>query len=384
MRARFGAVFGSGPGVALASAPGRVNLIGEHTDYNDGFVLPTPIDRRIEVAARRRADEQVVIHSVDFDETVRFEVGAVEERDSARPGWSDYPRAVLWALGARGVPLTGLEMAVAGDVPLGAGLSSSAALEVATALALQTLWGFELDGPAMACLCRRAENDYVGVRCGIMDQFVARMGREGHALLLDCRSLEHRQVPLALGRHCLLVCNSRVKHSLVDSAYNERRRQCEKGVEALKALDPTLRALRDVAPAGALLETARPQMGEVVYRRCRHVVSENARVSASVVALERGDLVTFGALMNASHDSLRDDYEVSCPEIDLLVDLARALPGTLGARITGGGFGGSTVNLMSEEAAQGFVEGVVVPFEREVGHRPEFLVLRLTSGRRQC
>jgi len=356
--------FGAGGSVVTAFAPGRVNLIGEHTDYNEGFVLPMAIEAGIEMAGRPRAGREVRVHAADLGESVAFSLGAPIRPDPAHR-WSNYVRGVLWALGRSGVALSGMELAFGGNLPQGAGLSSSAALEVATGLAARALLGFSMDLPRLARICQESENEFVGVKVGIMDPFVSLAARAGHAVFLDCRTLASEQVPLALGEHLIAICDSGVKHALVASEYNLRRRQCAAGVEALRARDPGIRALRDASLEA--LEACRPELDEVVYRRCRHVVTENARVLESKSALGKGDLRRFGELMDASHASLRDDYEVSCEEVDLLVDLARRRPGVLGARITGGGFGGCTVNLVARGAVESLGEEVLGEYQRRTG-----------------
>jgi galactokinase/galactose-1-phosphate uridylyltransferase (family 1) len=356
--------FGPGGTAVTAFAPGRVNLIGEHTDYNDGFVLPMAIEDGIEMAARSRAGREIRAHAVDLGETVAFSLEQPIRPDPTRP-WSNYIRGVLWALSRAGVALGGMDLAFGGTLPQGAGLSSSAALQVATALTARALLRFTMDVPRLARICQESENELVGVKVGIMDPFVSLAAREGHALFLDCRSLAFEQVPLALGDHVVAICYSGVKHALVASEYNVRRRQCAAGVEVLRTHDPRIRALRDASLEA--LEACRAELDPVVYRRCRHVVTENARVLESKSALRTGDLRRFGELMDASHASLRDDYQVSCAEIDLLVDLARQSQGVLGARITGGGFGGCTVNLVARGAVESFRKEVLGEYRRRTG-----------------
>jgi len=377
---RFGA---DGGPVITRRAPGRVNLIGEHTDYNDGFVFPMAIEFAIEMAGRRRPGPggsdvaEVRVHSADLHDAVAFRIDRPIERDPAHP-WSNYVRGVLWALQQAGVPLAGMDLAFGGDIPQGAGLSSSAALEVVTAEVARALLGFDLQGPPLARLCQKAENDFVGMKCGIMDQFISLMGRAGNALFIDCRSLEHQLVPLELGGHVIAIVDSGVKHALVDSQYNRRREECAEGVAVLRRRFPEVAALRDASLAQ--LEAVAAELSPVVLRRCRHVVTECARVEESVAALRRGDLARFGALMNASHDSLRDDYEVSCPEIDLLVDLTRRIPGVEGARITGGGFGGCTVNLLPHVAVHRLQAEVLPRYEAQTTKKPRLFVTRAADG----
>jgi len=369
--------FGEGGPAVRAFAPGRVNLIGEHTDYNDGFVLPMAIEAGIELAARPRAGREVRVRSVDFGETATFRLDQPIERDAAHP-WSDYVRGVIREVQQAGLPVDGLDLAFSGTLAQGAGLSSSAALEVGTALVLQALAGFAMEVPRLARLCQRAENQFVGLQCGIMDQYASLAARAGHALFLDCRSLAFEQVPLDLGRHVVAICHSGVKHALVASEYNRRRQECEAGVAGLRARFPAIRALRDASLEQ--LEACREALDPVVFRRCRHVIGEDDRVLRSVEALRAGELARFGRLMDASHASLRDDYQVSCPEVDLLVELARQGPGVLGARITGGGFGGCTVNLVERDALPHLRDVVLPEYQRRTGRVPRLFVSTAADG----
>jgi galactokinase len=377
MKSLFTKAFGGGGEITISRAPGRVNLIGEHTDYNDGFVFPMALDFQILLAARKRADNIVKIYSTDYDQLVEFSLDNPIEYDQDNR-WSNYPRGVLAMLQEAGIGLCGLEVAFQGDIPQGSGLSSSAALEVATAVVSQKLFGFTIDKPQLAKLCQRAENKFVGMNCGIMDQFISMMGREEHALFLDCRSLSYKHVPLKLGDCRILICQSGVKHALVDSEYNKRRRECEQGVRILAGRFLGIKALRDAELEQ--LETCKTGMDSLVYRRCKHVISEDDRVLKSMTALNKGDLKTFGQLMNESHDSLRDDYEVSCPEIDLLVNLARQVKGVLGARITGGGFGGCTVNLIEVKAVEEFSQHITKNYQAKTGLTPLIYISTAASG----
>jgi len=318
------------PAQLIAEAPGRVNLIGEHTDYNEGHVLPLAIDRTLSVAAAPREGEVRAV-ALDCGEEDAFALEGFAPAPGG--GWRNYVRGVAWALAGAGHRLRALDLAFTGDVPIGAGLSSSAALEVALAAAFAAAGDFPLAGRELALLAQRAENEFAGVQCGIMDQLAAVFGREGHALLIDCRSLEVEPLPLALGDVAIVVVDSAVRRTLGESAYNERRRQC---AEAATALGVT--ALRDAT--AETLEARRAGLTETLYRRARHVVTEEARVAAAVGALRRGDLAALGRLLCESHASLRGDFEVSCPETDLLVELAMGTEGVLGARLTGAGFGG--------------------------------------------
>jgi galactokinase len=365
-----------GAGARLVRAPGRVNLIGEHTDYNDGWVLPVAIDRFAWVAAVARPDQKLLVHSENLGETVTLDL---DEADAApRRDWSDYPHGVARALVADGVALRGALLRLASEVPLGAGLSSSAALEVAVGRALIELSGEPVDAVRLAILCQRAENEFVGMRCGIMDQMISSVARPGHALLLDCRSLEHRPVRLPDALR-LVVCNTGVRHELASGEYNRRRAECEEGVRIVAGVvGREIRALRDVAPAD--LAASRERMSDAVYRRCRHVVGENRRVLEFVDALGRGDRRALARAMAESHASLRDDFAVSCRELDLLVDLAVSQPGVHGARMTGGGFGGCTVNLVEGDAVDAFRHRVAAGYRRETGRSPEILVSAAAGG----
>jgi galactokinase len=377
LRAEFMVRYGAEP--RFFRAPGRVNLIGEHTDYNAGFVMPAAIRFYTTVAAAARTDRRLRVRSVNFAETREIELPgplAARERTGRSAHWIDYIAGVAWALQEHGIPIVGADMLIHGEVPLGAGLSSSAALEVAAGLALTQIAGHSIDGLQLAKLCQRAENLYVGMRCGIMDQFASVHGRAGHAVLLDCRSLEHRFLPLQSAQ--LVICNTMVRHRLAGSEYNRRREQCEQGVQALAGVVPGIVALRDVS--GDLLLSHRAALDELIYRRCRHVVTENERVIAAADALEAADLAVFGGLMRESHRSLRDDYEVSCDELDLMVRLAESIDGVYGARMTGGGFGGCTVNLVRADRVAQFCSQLAADYARATGHRPEIYVCEAADG----
>ena len=369
--------FGAGSRILIGQAPGRVNLIGEHTDYNDGFVFPMALDFKMTMAARKRNDQLVKIYSIDHQEQVEFELNGAIFHDQ-KATWSNYLRGVMEILRQAGVELCGVEIAFHGDVPQGAGLSSSAALEVVTVVVLQALIGFKFTPLELAKLCQKAENQFVGMNCGIMDQFISMMGEENHALFLDCRSLEYQQVPLELDDCRIVICHSGVKHSLVDSEYNQRRKECEAVVTALQNAFPEIKALRDanLSQLAAVCE----RITETEYQRAYHVISEDNRVLESITALKAGNLVEFGNLMNASHDSLRDDYQVSCSEIDLLVELARVVPGVLGSRITGGGFGGCTVNLIKAAAIPEFTEKLAQEYQAQTGIKPRFYISTAANG----
>ena len=370
----FHKVYGTTPDVVVR-APGRVNLIGEHTDYNEGFVLPAAIDRSIDFAGRRRGDRIVRVHSLDFDGSVEFNLDDIQ-KDSKNP-WSNYIRGVSKYLEEDGYRLSGADMVFGGDVPREAGLSSSAAVEVGTAAFWKSLLHLEPDPVYLVKLSRRAENQFVGVPCGIMDQFISALGRQNHALFLDCRDLSYRHVPLR-GDVKIVVCNSGVKRALAQSEYEVRLKQCREAVAQIASTGRAVKSLRDVTPGD--LESARLMLSEILYRRARHVVSENQRVLEAVEVLGAGDLERFGELMNASHESLRDDYEVSSKELDVLVEVARKQPGVLGARMTGAGFGGCTVNLVRQEAAEDFAKAVCRGYYDALGLKAETYICRASQG----
>ncbi|MBI4531007.1 MAG: galactokinase [Candidatus Latescibacteria bacterium] len=362
----------------IGRAPGRVNLIGEHTDYNDGFVLPTAIDREVIVAVGRRDDQKIVMRSLTFHEMVEVDVAFGLTPDS-RHLWANYPLGVVNELIQLGFPITGFDAVITGDVPIGAGLSSSAAIEVATAIALTALYRIDTPPVELAKLCRRAENRFVGVNCGIMDQMIAVLGRKDHALFIDCRDLSSRAVPIDDAQAAIVICNSGVKRGLVDSEYNKRRAQCEEGVRLLApVLQHPVKALRDVSEKE--LTEHQHLLPPDILKRCRHVISENARVDAATRCLIEDDLIGFGALMIDSHMSLRDDYEVSCSELDLLVEIALSVDGLLGARLTGAGFGGCTVNFVERGKVEGFLERVVQEYRRATNLTLEIYICLPSDG----
>ena len=361
----------SRPPTLIARAPGRVNLIGEHTDYNDGFVLPIAIDREINLVAAPGGARRVRLYSVRFDQRSEFDLDGAITRSAGEP-WSNYIRGVLWVLAGEGHPLTGFDAVVAGDVPLGAGLSSSAALEVAALELCDTLNGLGLTQKEKALLGQRAENEFVGMRCGIMDQLISATGVADHAVLIDCRSLEGTPVPLP-EEVSVVVVNSMVERGLVDSAYNERRQQCEEGARLLG-----VPALRDVTPE--LFARRADALPPLVRKRCEHVVYEDDRTLRAAEALRAGDLATVGRLFGESHASMRDLFEITVREIDALVELAQAQPGCYGSRMTGGGFGGCTVSLVAEDAVPAFTEKVAAGYARATGKTPAIYVCRAAAG----
>jgi galactokinase len=381
IRQKFEEIFGYQP-ATVVRAPGRVNLIGEHTDYNDGYVLPVAIDRSILMAAAPRPDRQVVLHALDFEQRTEFSLDDIQH-DAQYP-WSDYQRGVAFFLQERGFELAGVNAVISGDIPIGSGLSSSAAVEVAAAYIWQVLSGFPLSRVELALLCQRAENEFVGMKCGIMDQFISALGRRDHALLIDCRTLEHEAVKLGTGEGSprssatIVVCDTMKRRGLVDSEYNARRQECEEGVRLLQKHLLGIKALRDVSPAQ--FERYQGDLPGVVRRRCRHVVYENERVLQSVRALKRGDLATFGRLMNESHVSLRDDYQVSCRELNAMVEAAWQVEGVYGSRLTGAGFGGCTVSLVAGEAVERFRGHVAAEYQAATSIEPQIYVCAVEDG----
>ncbi|MBN1482625.1 galactokinase [candidate division KSB1 bacterium] len=356
-------------------APGRVNLIGEHTDYNDGFVFPMAISFYTTIAVFPTRDRKLYIRSENMNELIAIDLDANATR---RNHWSDYVAGMANVLEAEGFRLPGASMLIDSDVPVGSGLSSSAALEMSAGLALLSTIGSELALEKLALLGQKAENQFVGMNCGIMDQFISTHGKENHALFLDCRTLDYELVPLQADDIRFVICNTMVKHELGSSEYNKRRAECEQGVTLMRADYPDIKALRDVSLVQ--FKKVQHKLPDIVRKRCRHVISENERTLQSMTALNSNDLEKFGQLMNSSHDSLRDDYQVSCKELDLMVELARAHDGCLGARMTGGGFGGCTVNLVLANSVDHFVENLSKSYEKETTLKPDIYISVPSEG----
>lgn len=369
-------LFGAAP--AILRAPGRVNLIGEHTDYNDGFVLPIAIDFYTYVAAGRRRDRVVHIVSENLGEEREFSLDDIAA--GPRGHWSDYIRGVAAVLQHRGISVEGANLVIQSEVPLGAGLSSSAALEVSCALAFLGQSNAAMSRIDIARVCQQAEHRYAGTLCGVMDQFMACFGKSGHALLLDCRSLNFTELPLDTASR-IVVCNTGVKHALAAGEYNRRRQDCEAGVRTLQKFIPAISALRDVTRAQ--LEEFKSEVSDRVYRRCRHVIGENIRVQETAAALRSKDTITVGRLLGESHASLRDDYEVSCRELDVMVEIAMQIPGVWGSRMTGGGFGGCTVNLIAADAVEDFQREIRSKYQARVGISPEVYACNAAKGAEQ-
>ena len=363
----------------LVRAPGRVNLIGEHTDYNGGFVLPMAIDRAVWVLAQPREDDLVRVFAAEFNEEATFRLLDIQRSDQHL--WLNYVMGVAKELLALDVPLKGMDAVISGDVPLGAGLSSSAAIEVATASTFLHLspQPSTLTPVEIALLCQRAENRFVGVNCGVMDQFISAMGKAGTALLIDCRDLSYRHVPLNLREHCFATVDSKVPRTLASSKYNERRAECEEAVRLLSEYTgENFQSLRDVT--ARQLSMHEKQLPDNVRKRAMHVGGEIVRTEMAARVLERSDLRLFGKLMNESHESLKNFYEVSCPELDALVDIAHSLPGVLGSRLTGAGFGGCTVTLLRKDSLDVFLRELPAAYERAYGRSPEVYVSDAADG----
>ena len=370
---RFRALHGERP--VLVQAPGRVNLIGEHTDYNEGFVLPAAIAFQTQIAVARRGDRRLLVTSDNYAERVEFNLDNLPA--SPRGHWSDYVAGVVRLMHRELGDLCGANLLIHGNVPEGAGLSSSASLEVAVCKAFLEITGKALAGVSVALLCQRAENEFVGARCGIMDQFISVHGKKNHALRLDCRTLEFQQLPIPADVR-LVICNTMVRHSVAAGEYNERRAECETAARFFADRLPGASTLRDVTAAG--FEKFGRQLPEVIRMRCRHVLSENQRVLQAAEALQSRDVRRFGELMGSSHASLRDDFGVSCEELDLMVRLAQQNQGVYGARMTGGGFGGCTINLVQKDHVEGFQANVAAGYESATGRVPEIYVSPAADG----
>jgi galactokinase len=367
LRSEFKAKYAADPRVFRA--PGRVNLIGEHTDYNDGFVLPAAIDFATYVACSPRDGRRIRVATLTLDR--EFDFSLDDPADESFPGWTKYVQGVALILERGGRSLGGADILIDSNVPIGSGLSSSAALEISVASAFAAMYGHEIDGMEMARIGQSAEHEFAGVRSGIMDQFAAVYGKAGHALFLDCRSLEWEAIRVADAK--FVICNTKVKHDLAEGEYNKRREQCEEAAEFFGK-----KSLRDVTADD--LASRSSKMPDLLLKRARHVVSENDRVQAAVDALRLGDLSKFGELMNRSHNSLRDDFEVSCRELDLMVDLARRQRGVLGARMTGGGFGGCTINLVEAAIHEEFAEEIIEGYRSATGIDPEIYRCEIADG----
>lgn len=377
---KFEELFGSSEGARFYFSPGRVNLIGEHTDYNGGHVFPCALTLGTYGAARKREDNKIRFYSMNLDAFGVVEVSLDDLSYKKTYNWANYPLGVVWAFAEKGHAIdTGFDMIIWGNIPNGSGLSSSASLEVLTGVILTDLFGIDsLSMTDLALIGQYSENNFNGCNCGIMDQFAVAMGKKDNAIFLDTSTLNYEYAPCVLDGAKIVITNSKVKHSLVDSAYNDRRNEC---AEALKALQTELdiKALGDLTPEE--FEAHKDLIkDEIQLKRAKHAVYENQRTIDAVAALKAGDIETFGQLMNQSHISLRDDYAVSCDEIDILVNLAWTIPGVLGSRITGGGFGGCTVSIVKDEAVEPFIENIGKAYKEKVGHEAEFYTVDIGDG----
>ena len=378
--AEFEKHFASPPALS-ALAPGRVNLLGEHVDYNDGLVLPVAIDRAVRLAAAPTGDETVSLIALDLNEQTSFSLNRLEAKEDISgaplPGWARYAAGVAWALQQAGYHVKGAKIAFSSDVPMGSGLSSSAAVEVGFAIIWRALGNWSLEPLRLAQLCQQAENSYVGVSCGLMDQFASACGVKDHALCFDTRSLEWEPVPLP-DNTAIVIADSGVRRSLANSAYNDRRAACEKAVQILHQYMPGIRALRDVQTTEFAAYAV--YLPDDIRKRAEHVVKEIHRVESALSALHRNDKRAFGALMYACHNSLRNLYEVSTPELDTLVDQARGLPGIIGARLTGAGFGGCTVNLVEADQTENFIQCLIAGYKKATGRLAQIYLCQASSG----
>ena len=377
--AQFKEIFGADGDIRTYFAPGRVNLIGEHTDYNGGHVFPCALTIGTYAVARKREDNQLRFYSVNFEKLGVIDSALDDLTPSKKAGWTNYPKGVMWAFEGRGYKLpTGLDILIYGNIPNGSGLSSSASLEVLTGVMLKDMFGFDVSMVDIALIGQYSENNFNGCNCGIMDQFASAMGKKDHAIFLDTNTLKYEYAPVVLEDAKIVIINSKVKQSLVDSAYNDRRNECE---TALKELQEVV----EIKTLGDLTEEEFEAHKDAIkdpirVKRAKHAVYENQRAIKAVEALKANDVDTFGKLMNASHVSLRDDYEVSCEEIDVLVDLAWETEGVIGSRITGGGFGGCTVSIVKNDAVDNFISKIGAAYKEKVGHEAEFYVVDIGDG----
>jgi len=359
----------------IVRSPGRVNIIGEHTDYNNGFVLPAAIDKAVYVAVSRRNDDAIKLYSGEFDESFETSLKTLKPTDK---GWPNYILGVVDQLIKRSYPIRGFNLAIDGDVPIGSGLSSSAAVECATVFALNELFKLGIEKKELPFIGQKAEHTFAGVMCGIMDQFASVFGKKDHVIKLDCQSLDYEYVPLVLEGYKILLLNTNVKHSLGSSEYNTRRAQCEQGVAWVKEHHPEVNSLRDVNME-MLHKYVQPK-DEVIYKRCKYVVEEKERLLTGCEDLKRGDLKALGKKMFETHDGLSKEYEVSCEELDFLVDAVRDNPDVVGARMMGGGFGGCTINIVKEEAIDGLIDQLEESYRAKMGMDLSAYIAQIENG----
>lgn len=376
----FAELFGDSEGARFYFSPGRVNLIGEHTDYNGGHVFPCALTLGTYGAARKREDNKIHLYSMNLDSFGVVEASLDDLTNKKEYNWANYPLGVVWAFKEKGHTITsGFDMVIWGNIPNGSGLSSSASLEVLTGVILTDLFEIkDLSMTDLALIGQYSENNFNGCNCGIMDQFAVAMGKKDHAIFLDTSDLSYEYAPCVLDGAKIVITNSKVKHSLVDSAYNDRRNECAAALKALQS-ELDIQALGDLTPEEFEAHKSLIK-DEIQLQRAKHAVYENQRTIDAVTALKAGDIESFGKLMNQSHISLRDDYDVSCEEIDILVDLAWKIPGVLGSRITGGGFGGCTVSIVKNESIDTFIETIGKTYLEKVGHEAEFYTVDIGDG----
>jgi galactokinase len=374
IKAEFEKRLGTGP--RLFRAPGRVNLIGEHTDYNDGFVMPFAIDRATIVAGTKRADRKIQAVALDMNESATIDLDAQPQKQ--RKSWIDYVEGTARCVEEKFSRISGANIVISSNVPIGSGLSSSAALETSIGFALLSLSDIEIDREKLAFAAQKAEHEYAGIRSGIMDQFASSFCKKGNAMLLDCRTLATEQIPFETSDTVTVVCDTKVEHSLASSEYNKRREECEEGVEQLRKHLPAIKALRDVTIDE--LNRWRFELSDAVYRRCLHVITENDRTLQAAEYFRRHEIAEAGKLMFESHYSLRDDYEVSCRELDALVEIASSVDGVFGARMTGGGFGGCTVNIVRREAVDAFEKAVRDGYRKQFDQMPDIYRFHAEDG----
>ncbi len=373
LKEKFLSTFKSQP--SLYKAPGRINLIGEHTDYNDGFVLPAAIDKAIYFAAGKNTLNKLRLYSVDYDEYFEIRLNELKKTETH---WANYLMGVAVQFQKRGLTPGGIDCVFGGDIPLGAGLSSSAALECGFAICLNDQYNFGIANSELILIAQKAEHEYAGVKCGIMDQFASIFGKENHVMKLDCRSLDYKHYPFTTNDADIILCDTKVKHSLASSEYNIRRAECEKGVNIIQRKFSHIQSLRDVKPQ--MLEEVKPLMGQNVFLRCHYVIHEIMRVENACQALLRNDFTTFGKLMYETHDGLSKEYEVSCKELDILVDIALKDTQVLGSRMMGGGFGGCTINLVKKEGTENFIRMIETEYKLKTNIETEIYRVKIADG----
>lgn len=375
LRSEFARLHGSNDGMIIVRSPGRINLIGEHTDYNEGFVLPSAIDRAVYLAVAPAGGSDVTLTSLDFKDSLRFDSRRLAKSGKA---WANYLIGIVDELGKAGYKIGGFNCVYSGDIPIGSGMSSSAAVEAGLAFALDRIFGLNIERADIARIAQRSENEFVGVKCGIMDQFANLLSKGRSALYLDCRSLEYEHIPFIAKDLEFVLCDTGVKHSLASSEYNTRREQCETGVKLIRKYNPDVRSLRDVNLE--MLCGHEDELGSTVYKRCRYVVEEDARVDSARKCLRENDFSRFGQLLYQSHQGLKDEFEVTCKELDLLVEEAAKIEGVLGARMMGGGFGGCTLNLVKRESAEEFKRKIHGAYLEKTGKPPKLYECNLVPG----